>query len=50
MDAKTNEIILGVDSLNTFYGKAQILFSLSFEINKGEVVVLLGRVAPLPIV
>ena len=29
--------------LNTFYGKAQILFNLGFEIRQGEVVVLLGR-------
>lgn len=35
--------ILQVDSLNTFYGKAQILFDMQFEISRGEVVVLLGR-------
>jgi branched-chain amino acid transport system ATP-binding protein len=43
MEAKTNDIMLQVDSLNTFYGKAQILFNLGFEIRQGEVVVLLGR-------
>jgi len=40
MDQK---IILQVDSLNTFYGKAQILFDMQFQISRGEVVVLLGR-------
>ena len=43
MKNKSNDIMLKVDSLNTFYGKAQILFNLSFEISQGEVVVLLGR-------
>lgn len=43
MEAKINEIMLQVDSINTFYGKAQILFDLSLEVAKGEVVVLLGR-------
>ncbi len=43
MENESNEIILKVDSLNTFYGRAQILFNLSFEIGQGEVVVLLGR-------
>jgi branched-chain amino acid transport system ATP-binding protein len=35
--------MLRVDSINTFYGKAQIIFDLSLEISAGEVVVLLGR-------
>ncbi len=35
--------MLKVESLNTFYGKAQILFGLSLEIKKGEIIVLLGR-------
>lgn len=35
--------MLLVSALNTFYGKAQILFDLGFEISQGEVVVLLGR-------
>ena len=35
--------MLRVEAVNTFYGKAQILFDLSFEIQQGEVVVLLGR-------
>jgi branched-chain amino acid transport system ATP-binding protein len=39
----SNGNMLQVSELNTFYGKAQILFSLSFEIRRGEVVVLLGR-------
>jgi len=43
MDTQPNGIMLQVDALNTFYGKAQILFNLGFEIRQGEVVVLLGR-------
>jgi branched-chain amino acid transport system ATP-binding protein len=43
METKANGIMLRVDALNTFYGKAQILFNLGFEIRQGEVVVLLGR-------
>jgi branched-chain amino acid transport system ATP-binding protein len=43
METKTNEIMLQVNELNTFYGKAQILFNLGLEIRQGEVVVLLGR-------
>ncbi len=35
--------MLQVDSLNTFYGKAQILFDMKLEVGRGEVVVLLGR-------
>jgi branched-chain amino acid transport system ATP-binding protein len=35
--------MLQVDSINTFYGKAQILFDLSLDVKPGEVVVLLGR-------
>ena len=43
METQRNGIILQVDAVNTFYGKAQILFNLGFEIRQGEVVVLLGR-------
>ena len=43
MESKNTEIMLKVDAVNTFYGKAQILFNLGFEIRQGEVVVLLGR-------
>ncbi|MBW2657818.1 MAG: ABC transporter ATP-binding protein [Deltaproteobacteria bacterium] len=35
--------MLKVESINTFYGKAQIIFDLSFEVSAGEVAVLLGR-------
>lgn len=35
--------MLTVNALNTFYGKAQILFDLSLEIATGEVVALIGR-------
>jgi len=43
MENKNREKMLQVDSLNTFYGKAQILFDMKLEVGRGEVVVLLGR-------
>ena len=43
MDTQPNGIMLQVDAVNTFYGKAQILFNLGFQIGRGEIVVLLGR-------
>ncbi len=43
MDTQPNGIMLQVDAVNTFYGKAQILFNLGFQIDRGEIVVLLGR-------
>jgi len=43
METLPNGNILQVSGLNTYYGKAQILFNLEFEIKQGEVVVLLGR-------
>ncbi len=35
--------MLWVARLNTFYGRAHILFDLGFDVSRGEVVVLLGR-------
>lgn len=35
--------ILEVDRINTFYGLSHILFDVSFSVNRGEVVALLGR-------
>ena len=35
--------MLTISGLNSFYGRAHILFDLALEANKGEVVVLLGR-------
>ncbi len=35
--------MLKVESINTFYGKAQIIFDLSLGVSAGEVAVLLGR-------
>jgi branched-chain amino acid transport system ATP-binding protein len=35
--------MLAVDGLNAWYGAAQILFDLSFEVGHGEVVALMGR-------
>lgn len=43
MHTDTQEIMLKVESLNTFYGKAQILFDMALEVKRGEVNVLLGR-------
>jgi len=43
MESKNTDIMLQVDAINTFYGKAQILFNLKLEMSRGEVVVLLGR-------
>jgi branched-chain amino acid transport system ATP-binding protein len=36
-------MLLQVETINTFYGLSQVLFEVSLEIDKGEVVVLLGR-------
>ena len=35
--------MLKVDGLRTFYGRAQVLFDVTFEVGEGEVVALLGR-------
>jgi branched-chain amino acid transport system ATP-binding protein len=35
--------MLNVEGLNTFYGRAHILFDVSLSVDAGEVVVLLGR-------
>jgi len=43
MNTGTREVMLKVESLNTFYGKAQILFDMALEVNRGEVNALLGR-------
>lgn len=38
-----NAPLLKVDGLNAFYGRAQILFDVSLEVRRGEVVALMGR-------
>jgi peptide/nickel transport system ATP-binding protein len=35
--------LLGVDSLNVFYGLTQVVFDASFQVNKGECVALVGE-------
>lgn len=35
--------VLNVDQINVFYGTSQALFNLSFDVNKGETLALLGR-------
>ena len=43
MEQRGNQHILSLNKVNTFYGKAQILFDMSLEMSRGEVAVLLGR-------
>jgi branched-chain amino acid transport system ATP-binding protein len=38
-----NPAVLAVESLNAWYGAAQILFDVSFQVGRGEVVALMGR-------
>jgi branched-chain amino acid transport system ATP-binding protein len=38
-----SELMLTVDSLSAWYGAARILYDLSFQVNRGEVVALMGR-------
>jgi branched-chain amino acid transport system ATP-binding protein len=38
-----SEPMLTVDGLNAWYGAAQILYDLSFQVRRGEVVALMGR-------
>jgi branched-chain amino acid transport system ATP-binding protein len=38
-----NDLILHVDGLNSFYGRAHILFDVALKARRGEVVALLGR-------
>ena len=43
MDRDSPEALLKVDEVNSFYGKAQILFDMTLAVKRGEVAVLLGR-------
>jgi branched-chain amino acid transport system ATP-binding protein len=38
-----NQTILRIDKLNAYYGRAHILFDVSLEVKRGEVVALMGR-------
>ena len=38
-----SDAILSVEGLNSFYGRAHILFDVTLEARRGEVVALLGR-------
>jgi branched-chain amino acid transport system ATP-binding protein len=38
-----SEAILRIENLNAFYGRAHILFDVSMEVRRGEVVALMGR-------
>ena len=37
------EVLLKVEALNAFYGRAHILFDVALEVRRGEVVALMGR-------
>lgn len=39
----TTDSILSVSNLNAYYGRARILFDVSFNVHRGEVVALMGR-------
>jgi branched-chain amino acid transport system ATP-binding protein len=39
----SREIMLSVERLNAWYGAAQVLYGLNFEVGRGEVVALMGR-------
>jgi len=43
MNDQIHSPLLEVTALNSFYGKAQILFDMTLQIARGEVVVMLGR-------
>ncbi len=43
MEMRENQHILTLSNVNTFYGKAQILFDMSLAMSPGEAAVLLGR-------
>ena len=38
----SNQALLGVEGLSAGYGQAQALWDLSFVVNRGELVVLVG--------
>ena len=38
-----SDAMLAVESLSAWYGAARILYDLSFEVGRGEVVALMGR-------
>jgi branched-chain amino acid transport system ATP-binding protein len=39
----SGELVLSVERLNAWYGAAQVLYELSFDVGRGEVVALMGR-------
>ncbi len=39
----SGRVILGVDGIDVFYGKSQILFEVSLEVSEGQTMALLGR-------
>jgi len=43
ISAATNERLLRLENVNTFYGKSHILRNVNFEVNRNEIVALLGR-------
>ena len=43
MSQISSDVILQVEALNAFYGRAHILFDVGLEVRRGEVVALMGR-------
>ena len=39
----SRDVMLAVEGLSAWYGAAQILYDLTFEVGRGEVVALMGR-------
>ncbi len=43
MNALSSDVVLRVEALNAYYGRAQVLFDVNLEVRRGEVVALMGR-------
>jgi len=43
MNARSSEDLLRVDNLRAYYGRAQVLFDVTLNVGRGEVVALMGR-------
>ncbi len=43
ISAARHPVLLGLDGVNTFYGKSHILRDVSFDVHENEIVALLGR-------
>jgi branched-chain amino acid transport system ATP-binding protein len=43
MTSNGNQVMLAIEALSAWYGAARILYDLSFDVRRGEVVALMGR-------